>query len=250
VVVDALSAEQLAGARFMYCLPNFQNPTGRRLPAERRTLLVAKAAEAGVPIVEDDPYGDLYYTGEPLPSLLSMNPEGVIYMGSFSKVLAPGLRLGYVVAPEAVLGKLIQAKQAADLHTPSFTQRIVHEVVKDGFVDQHIPTIRALYAQQCALMLDALDQHFPPQVQWNRPEGGMFIWVTLPEGIDSSPLLARAIERNVAFVPGAPFFAADPQRNTLRLSFVTVPGERIEAGVRVLGELLHEALAENAGLAA
>jgi 2-aminoadipate transaminase len=250
VVVDALSAEQLAGARFMYCLPNFQNPTGRRLPAERRTLLVAKAAEAGVPIVEDDPYGDLYYAGEPLPSLLSMNPEGVIYMGSFSKVLAPGLRLGYVVAPEAVLGKLIQAKQAADLHTPSFTQRIVHEVLKDGFVDQHIPTIRALYAQQCALMLDALDQHFPPQVQWNRPEGGMFIWVTLPEGIDSSPLLARAIERNVAFVPGAPFFATDPQRNTLRLSFVTVPGERIEAGVRVLGELLHEALAENAGLAA
>jgi 2-aminoadipate transaminase len=250
VVVDALSAEQLAGARFMYCLPNFQNPTGRRLPAERRTLLVAKAAEAGVPIVEDDPYGDLYYAGEPLPSLLSMNPEGVIYMGSFSKVLAPGLRLGYVVAPEAVLGKLIQAKQAADLHTPSFTQRIVHEVVKDGFVDQHIPTIRVLYAQQCALMLDALDQHFPPQVQWNRPEGGMFIWVTLPEGVDSAPLLARAIERNVAFVPGAPFFAADPQRNTLRLSFVTVPGERIEAGVRVLGELLHEALAENAGLAA
>lgn len=250
VVVDALSAERLAGARFMYCLPNFQNPTGRRLPAERRAVLVARAAAAGVPIVEDDPYGELYYAGEPLPSLLSMNPEGVIYMGSFSKVLAPGLRLGYVVAPEVVLGKLVQAKQAADLHTPSFSQRIVHEVVREGFLDQHIPTIRALYARQCELMLDALDRHFPALVRWNRPAGGMFIWVTLPEGIDSGALLARAIERNVAFVPGAPFFAAEPQRNTLRLSFVTVPGERIEVGVRVLGELLQEVLAENAGLAA
>jgi 2-aminoadipate transaminase len=250
VVVDALAPGQLAGGRFMYCLPNFQNPTGRRLPGERRTALVAKAAEAGVPIVEDDPYGELYYAGEPLPSLLSMNPDGVVYMGSFSKVLAPGLRLGYVVAPEAVLGKLVQAKQAADLHTPSFSQRIVHEVVRDGFLDQHIPTIRALYGRQCELMLDALDRHFPEQVRWNRPEGGMFIWVTLPEGIDSTALLARAIERNVAFVPGAPFFAADPRRNTLRLSFVTVPGERIEAGVRVLGELLREVLAEHAGLAA
>ncbi|WP_434213395.1 PLP-dependent aminotransferase family protein [[Pseudomonas] boreopolis] len=250
VVVDALTPGQLAGGRFMYCLPNFQNPTGRRLPGERRTALVAKAAEAGVPIVEDDPYGELYYAGEPLPSLLSMNPDGVVYMGSFSKVLAPGLRLGYVVAPEAVLGKLVQAKQAADLHTPSFSQRIVHEVVRDGFLDQHIPTIRALYGRQCELMLDALDRHFPEQVRWNRPEGGMFIWVTLPEGIDSTALLARAIECNVAFVPGAPFFAADPRRNTLRLSFVTVPGERIEAGVRVLGELLREVLAEHAGLAA
>jgi hypothetical protein len=148
VVVDALAPGQLAGGRFMYCLPNFQNPTGRRLPGERRTALVAKAAEAGVPIVEDDPYGELYYAGEPLPSLLSMNPDGVVYMGSFSKVLAPGLRLGYVVAPEAVLGKLVQAKQAADLHTPSFSQRIVHEVVRDGFLDQHIPTIRALYGRR------------------------------------------------------------------------------------------------------
>ncbi|HBK45809.1 MAG TPA: 2-aminoadipate aminotransferase, partial [Xanthomonadaceae bacterium] len=250
IVVEALDDAQLDGARFMYCLPNFQNPTGRRLPLERRRALVEKAARAGVLLVEDDPYGELCYSGEALPSLLSMNPEGVVYLGSFSKVLAPGLRLGYVVAPEAVLGKLIQAKQAADLHTPSFSQRIVHETVQDGFLDDHIPGIRALYARQCELMLQALERHFPAQVGWNRPEGGMFVWVTLPPGMDSGALLARAIERNVAFVPGAPFFATDPQSNTLRLSFVTVPGERIDRGIQVLGELLAQALAGHAGLAA
>ncbi|NJC30173.1 2-aminoadipate transaminase [Xanthomonas arboricola] len=247
VVVDALDPAVLADARFLYCLPNFQNPTGRRLPLARRQTLVARAAEAGVPIVEDDPYGELYYSGQPLPSLLSLNPEGVIYMGSFSKVLAPGLRLGYVVAPEAVLGKLIQAKQAADLHTPSFTQRVVHQTLQDDFLDAHIPQIRALYARQCSLMLEALDRHFPPQVQWNRPEGGMFLWVTLPPGLDGTALLARAIARNVAFVPGAPFYATLPQVNTLRLSFVTVPGDRIDAGIQVLGEVLREALAELPG---
>lgn len=238
IVTDALTAEQLAGARFMYCLPNFQNPTGRRMPLERRKALLEKAIAAGVPVVEDDPYGALGYNGEELPSLLSMAPEHVIYMGSFSKVLVPGLRLGYVVAPEELLAKLVQAKQAADLHTPSFTQRVVHEAIQDGFLDRHIPEIRDLYARQCALMLAALDRHFPGTVRWTRPQGGMFIWVTLPEGMDSAVLLAKAIEQNVAFVPGAPFHATDPQANTLRLSFVTVPADRIESGVRTLGALL------------
>lgn len=243
---DALTPELLHGARFMYCLPNFQNPTGRRLPLERRKALVEKAAAAGVPVVEDDPYGELSYDGEHLPGLLSMNPEQGIYMGSFSKVLAPGLRLGYVVAPEPLFSKLVQAKQAADLHTPSFSQRIVHETVKDGFLDAHIPTIRDLYARQCHYMLDALERHFPAEAQWTRPEGGMFIWVTLPKGVDTTRLLAKAIEQNVAFVPGAPFFANDPQANTLRLSFVTVPGEKIETGMQKLGALVK---AEIAGLA-
>jgi 2-aminoadipate transaminase len=222
----------------MYCLPNLQNPTGRRMPLERRKALLEKAIAAGVPVVEDDPYGALSYGGEELPSLLSMAPEHVIYMGSFSKVLVPGLRLGYVVAPEELLGKLVQAKQAADLHTPSFTQRIVHEAVQDDFLDHHIPEIRTLYAHQCELMLAALDRYFPSAARWTRPQGGMFIWVTLPEGVDSAALLAKAIEQNVAFVPGAPFYANDPQSNTMRLSFVTVPAEKIEAGMRVLGKLL------------
>lgn len=250
LMADALTVEMLAEARFLYCLPNFQNPTGRRLPLERRRRLLEKAAAAGVPVVEDDPYGELSYRGESLPSLLSMAPEQVIYMGSFSKVLVPGLRLGYVVAPEPVLGKLIQAKQAADLHTPSFTQRIAHEVVRDGFLDEHIPRIRALYAEQCELMLAALERHFPAEVRWNRPEGGMFIWVQLPGGVDSGALLAEAIERNVAFVPGAPFYAVEPETHTLRLSFVTVPAPKIEEGVRRLGELLKTALAGRTAAAA
>ncbi|KRG71176.1 PLP-dependent aminotransferase family protein [Pseudoxanthomonas dokdonensis] len=245
IVTDALTPEKLAGARFMYCLPNFQNPTGRRMPLERRQELVRKATEAGVLVVEDDPYGELSYQGEQLPSLLSMNPDNVVYMGSFSKVLAPGLRLGYIIAPEALLGKLVQAKQAADLHTPSFSQRIVYEALQDNFLDQHIPKIRELYSQQCNLMLDALDKYFPAQAKWNRPAGGMFIWVTLPAGIDTGVLLQQAIEQHVAFVPGAPFYATAPQTNTLRLSFVTVPAEKIESGMKTLGALVTAAVAAN-----
>ncbi|WP_411831829.1 PLP-dependent aminotransferase family protein [Pseudoxanthomonas mexicana] len=250
LIVESLTGEQLQGARFMYCLPNFQNPTGRRLPLERRQALVKKAREAGVPIVEDDPYGELSYEGEQLPSLLSMDPDNVIYMGSFSKVLAPGLRLGYLIAPEALHGKLVQAKQAADLHTPSFSQRIVYEALQGDFLDRHIPEIRKLYANQCELMLSALDRYFPAEAKWNRPAGGMFIWVTLPEGIDTGELLAKAIEQNVAFVPGAPFFATEPQKNTLRLSFVTVPAEKIEQGMKILGALVTAEVAAKAAATA
>ena len=225
-------------ARFMYCLPNFQNPTGRRIPLERRQAFAKIAAESGLLVLEDDPYGALSYRGDALPTLHSMNPDGVVYMGSFSKVLAPGLRVGFLIAPEALHRKLVQAKQAADLHTPSFTQRIVYEAIKDGFLDTHVPTIRALYGERCSAMLAAMDRHFPASVQWNRPEGGMFIWVKLPPNVDSGVLLGKAIAENVAFVPGAPFFANDPQTNTLRLSFVTVPPERIEKGIAILGELL------------
>jgi 2-aminoadipate transaminase len=193
-------------------------------------------------ILEDDPYGALSYSGDALPSLLSIDSEHVVHMGSFSKVLAPGLRVGYLIAPAELHRKLVQAKQAADLHTPSFTQRIVYETVKDGFLDRHIPLIRSLYRERCAAMLDALQEHFPTQVTWNRPEGGMFIWLQLPEGMNSVALLEKAIERNVAFVPGAPFFANDPEPNTLRLSFVTVPPEKIARGIGILGNLIAEEL--------
>jgi 2-aminoadipate transaminase len=228
------------GARFMYCLPNFQNPTGRRIPTERRVELTRIAANAGVLLLEDDPYGALSYSGEPLPSLFSYNDAGVVLMGSFSKVLAPGLRIGYLIAPPELHGKLVQTKQAADLHTPSFTQRIVHEVIKDGFLDEHIPTIRSLYSAQCDAMLASLERHFPTEASWNRPAGGMFIWVRLPRHIDSTLLLEKAIAQNVAFVPGAPFYANDPQPNTLRLSFVTVPPDKIEVGIARLGKLIEQ----------
>jgi 2-aminoadipate transaminase len=226
------------GARMLYALPNFQNPTGRSLSLERRRELVETCARLGLPLIEDDPYGALSYKGEPMPRMLNMNPDGVIYMGSFSKVLTPGIRLGYVCAPLPLVRRLELAKQAADLHTAQLTQMVVHEVVKDGFLEQHIPTIRSLYANQCQAMLDALDEHFPDSVSWTRPEGGMFIWVTLPKSIDASKLLDQAIAARVAFVPGAPFYANEPATNTLRLSFVTVPPERIREGVAVLGQLI------------
>ena len=239
-IPSQLTRELTDGARFMYCLPNFQNPTGRRLPVDRRTQLTRVAADAGLLLLEDDPYGALSYSGEQLPTLFSMNPDGVVHMGSFSKVLAPGLRVGFVIAPEKLHRKLVQAKQAADLHTPSFTQRIVHESLRSNFLDEHIPKIRTLYGSQCRVMLDAMKQHFPKSVTWNEPQGGMFIWVKLPQGVDSTALLEKSIQQNVAFVPGAPFFANEPQANTLRLSFVTVPKEKIEEGIAKLGRLITE----------
>ena len=226
------------GARLLYSLPNFQNPTGRSLSLARRQELVETCARLGVPLIEDDPYGALSYKGEPMPKMVAMNPDGVIYMGSFSKVLTPGIRLGYVCAPLPLVRRLELAKQAADLHTAQLTQMVVHEVVKDGFLDQHIPTIRQLYGDQCQVMLDAMQEHFPAGVSWTRPEGGMFIWVTLPKGIDSMKLLDQSLAARVAFVPGAPFYANDPATNTLRLSFVTVPPERIREGIAVLGKLI------------
>ncbi|MES2164747.1 MAG: PLP-dependent aminotransferase family protein [Pseudomonadota bacterium] len=226
------------GARLLYALPNFQNPTGRTLSVERRLELVETCARLGLPLIEDDPYGALSYKGDPLPKMVAMNPEGVIYMGSFSKVLTPGIRLGYVVAPLPLVRRLELAKQAADLHTSQLTQMVVHEVIKDGFLGRHIPKIRTLYGDQCQVMLDAMAQHFPAGVEWTKPEGGMFIWVTLPKHIDAMKLLDEAIAQKVAFVPGSPFYANEPETNTLRLSFVTVAPDRIRTGIEILGKLI------------
>ena len=237
-LVPASIAPVAEGARMLYALPNFQNPTGRSLSVERRVELVETCARLGIPLIEDDPYGALSYKGEPFPKMLNMNPDGVIYMGSFSKVLTPGIRLGYVVAPLPLVRRLELAKQAADLHTAQLTQMVVYEVIKDGFLDQHIPKIRTLYSNQCQAMLDALTEFFPTSVTWTKPEGGMFIWVTLPKQIDAMKLLDQAIAAKVAFVPGAPFYANEAETNTLRLSFVTVPQERIREGVAVLGKLI------------
>ena len=226
-------------ARLAYVLPNFQNPTGRTMSDARRQALVDKARELDIPLIEDNPYGDLWYEQEPPLPLAARNPEGVIYMGSFSKVLAPGLRIGFIVAPKSVYGKLTQAKQAADLHTPSFNQRVVAEVIKDGFLDRHVPTIRAMYKVQRDVMLMALEREMAGlDVQWTRPVGGMFLWVKLPAGMDAQALLAKAVERNMAFVPGAPFYAGDAQNNTLRLSYVTVSAEQINIGIAALADAI------------
>jgi 2-aminoadipate transaminase len=228
-------------ARFLYVLPNFQNPTGRSMSEARRAALVERAAALGLPIVEDNPYGDLWFDAPPPLPLTARNPEGCIYLGSFSKVLAPGLRLGFIVAPKAVYPKLLQAKQAADLHSPGFNQRMVAEVIKDGFLDRHVPTIRALYKSQCHAMLESLSAQMTGlDVQWNSPIGGMFLWVRLPEGMSAIDLLPRAVDKGVAFVPGAAFYAGDPDPRTLRLSFVTASVEQIRLGVAALAQAIRD----------
>jgi 2-aminoadipate transaminase len=230
-------------ARFVYLLPNFQNPTGRTMTEERRAAVAQVAVETGLPIIEDNPYGDLWFDAPPAPSLSSRHPEGSVYLGSFSKILAPGLRLGYLVAPTALYPKLLQAKQAADLHTPSFNQRVVAEVLKDGFIERHVPTIRALYKQQCEAMLAALDREMAGLgLSWNRPVGGMFLWVQLPKGLKAIPLLAKAVDKGVAFVPGSAFYAGDANESTLRLSFVTATVDQINTGMKALAAAIRESL--------
>ena len=234
--------QKAPGARFLYVLPNFQNPTGRSMSEARRAALVAAAKTAGLPIVEDNPYGDLWFDQPPPKPLTARNPDGCIYLGSFSKVLAPGLRLGYVIAPKAIMPKLLQAKQAADLHSPSFNQRMVSEVLKDGFLDRHVPTIRALYKSQCHAMLAALQKDMTGlDVVWNSPDGGMFLWVRLPEGMNAVELLPKAVDKGVAFVPGAAFYATEADPRTLRLSFVTASVEQIHVGIAALAQAIREA---------
>ena len=241
--VDGPLPEGLAharGARFLYMLPNFQNPSGRCISAARREALVRAVQAAALPIVEDNPYGDLWFDTAPPAPLSTLWPQGCIYLGSFSKVLAPGLRLGYVVAPKSVYPKLLQAKQAADLHTSGFNQRVVYEVIRAGFLREHVPTIRARYKTQRDAMRAALERYLPAGCRWNAPSGGMFFWVELPEGTDAVALLPRCVQRGVAFVPGAAFYASAPRMNTLRLSFVTASPAQIEQGISLLARAIGE----------
>jgi 2-aminoadipate transaminase len=239
-----------AGARFLYVLPNFQNPTGNTMSEARRAALSTVAAELNLPLIEDNPYGDLWFDTPPPAALTARNPDGCIYLGSFSKVLAPGLRLGFLVAPNAVYPKLLQAKQAADLHSPGFNQRMIAQVMQGGFLERHVPKIRALYKAQRDAMLEALAQHFGPmpvqasaatldtRLSWNTPDGGMFLWARLPKGLRAVDLLPLAVEQGVAFVPGAPFYADHGDDRTLRLSFVTPSVEEIHRGVAALARAI------------
>ncbi len=243
VVIADLRAKVGTGAnkaRFLYVLPNFQNPTGRTMSEARRAALSATAAELGLPLIEDNPYGDLWFDKEPPAPLTARNPEGSIYLGSFSKILAPGLRMGFLVAPKAIYPKLLQAKQAADLHSPSFNQRLITTVMQGGFLDRHIPTIRALYKTQRDAMLEALKKDMPADVTWNTPSGGMFLWARLPEGMNAQTLLPLAVEKGVAFVPGAAFYNDHADPRTMRLSFVTPNEDEIRTGVAALAAAIQQ----------
>lgn len=225
-------------ARFFYVLPNFQNPTGRTMNEAQRAALSLEAERLRLPLVEDNPYGDLWFDAPPPPPLAARNPDGCVYLGSFSKVLAPGLRLGFMVAPKSIYPKLLQAKQAADLHSPGFNQRVAAEVMKDGFLNRHVPTIRALYKSQRDAMLAAMTRDMPEEVRWNTPDGGMFLWARLPEGMSAVDLLPRAVDKGVAFVPGAAFYADQADERTLRLSFVTASVAQINLGIAALAEAI------------
>jgi 2-aminoadipate transaminase len=236
-----------AGPKFIYALPNFQNPTGATLAAARRRRLVELADRYGVPVVEDDPYGQLRYEGEHLPALVNLDAEmhgeqpysgNVIYLSTFSKTLAPGLRLGWVIAPQEVIRRLVAAKQGVDLHTSSFVQMLAHETARGGFLDRHILRLRELYRERRDAMLAALGRHFPREVLWTRPQGGLFLWVVLPPQLDAEELLHVALLERVAFVPGAAFYPDEPMRNTLRLNFSNATPERIEEGIARLGFVL------------
>ncbi len=245
VVEDLEAANRPVPARFLYVLPNFQNPTGRTMTEARRSALSRRAAELGLPLVEDNPYGDLWFDAPPPLPLSARNPDGCVYLGSFSKVLAPGLRLGFMVAPKALYPKLLQAKQAADLHSPGFNQRMIAEVMKDGFLDRHVPTIRALYKSQHDAMVAALQREMRGlDVQWNTPDGGMFLWARLPQGMSAIELLPKAVDRGVAFVPGAAFYAGPPDTRCLRLSFVTATTHQIDTGIAALAAAIREQAAQ------
>jgi len=237
---DGLASAE--GARLLYALPNFQNPSGRCISASRREAVVEAAQTVGLPIVEDNPYGELWYDQPPPAPLAAYWPEGVVYLGSFSKVLAPGLRLGYVVAPPVLGLKLLQAKQAADLHTPGFNQRIVLEILRAGVLNQHLMAMRARYQARRDAMADALRLHMPEGCRWDAPRGGMFFWVELPAGVDAQTLLPLAVARGVAFVPGDAFYVGRGNPATMRLSFVTSTPDQIDRGVRMLADALRALL--------
>ena len=260
MIVDELEAALRIGPKFIYVLPNFQNPSGVTLSLERRVKLIELADKYGVPIIEDDPYGQLRYDGENIPSLVSLDSKfrgknggcysgNVIYLSTFSKLLSPGLRLAWVIAPEQVIRKLVMTKQAVDLHTASFNQYVAYEVGKGGFLDEHVKVIRSVYRERRDVMLEMMDEMFPPEVHWTRPLGGMFLWGVLPEDMDAADVLKIAIDRKVAFVPGEAFHATGGGRNTMRLNFSYPPPDTIREGITRLGltlkELLHEKISQN-----
>lgn len=250
MITDALEEKLRTGPKFIYVLPNFQNPTGVTLSLERRKKIIELADRYGVPIIEDDPYGQLRFEGEDIPGVCSLDNEyrcgsethafsgNVIYLSTFSKILAPGLRLAWIIAPPEVIKKLVQAKQGADLHTATFNQVVAYEVGKGGFIDQHVKLIRQVYTERRNVMLDTLDEFMPAGVHWTHPKGGLFLWTTLPNGLDATQILTSAIAEKVAYVPGESFHPTGGGKNTMRLNFSMANPERIAAGIERLARVL------------
>lgn len=234
-----------ARIKFLYTIPNFNNPSGITLAAERRAQIAEICIAENILILEDNPYGMLRYSGEPIAPLYAQYPENVIYMGSFSKIMAPGLRIGWAVVPAHLFRRFYLAAEAVTLCPATFNQMLITKYLDGHDWRGQIATYRELYAARCAAMLEALDEHMPAGVHYTRPEGGFFIWVTLPEGIDSYTLLAKGIEAGVVFIPGAAFSPDDAPSHRLRLAFSAVPEDKIREGVKRLAPVLEAAIAEN-----
>ena len=226
------------GRNLLYTVPAFQNPSARSMSFERRQALIELASMADLLVVEDDPYGELAFDGSLQTPLYALDPDRVVHLGSFSKILCPGIRLGYVVARPEIIQRMEQAKQGVDLHSSTLTQMAVHELVKNGFLDQHLQRVRRIYSSQCDVMARALIAHFPQSVAWAKPQGGMFMWLQLPEHLDTSEMLKDAIAVDVAYVPGAPFFVDAPRHNTMRLGFATASPAAIESGIARLAQVI------------
>ncbi|MDA8188493.1 MAG: PLP-dependent aminotransferase family protein [Dehalococcoidales bacterium] len=225
--------------KFIYTIPNFQNPTGVTLSLERRKKLVDIAGHYGIPIIEDDPYGELRFSGQALPSLKSMDRgQNVIYLSSFSKILSPGLRVAALVAPRGVMEKLVFAKQAADLHTSTLAQMVAYEFFHRGLLPAHLAAINEVYRSRRDAMLRAMETNFPEGVAWTRPEGGFFVWVTLPPRMNTTELFADAVAEKVVYVPGSHYFANGGGENTMRLNFSACNEERIDLGMQRLGRVV------------
>jgi 2-aminoadipate transaminase len=231
---------EASGQKLIYVIPNFQNPTGRTMSLEKRKGVYELACRYNGIIIEDNPYGDLRFAGEDIPSIKSMDKEGrVIYSGTFSKILAPGLRVGYVSAPAAIIQKMVVCKQVSDVHSNIWAQMLCEEFMSQCDIEAHLEKLRAIYKRKCSLMLDGMDSCFSRKVKYERPEGGMFIWVQLPEGSDMPAFCTEAVrDYKIAVVPGTAFMINEQeQTNAIRLNFSTPPDEEIKKGIEILGSM-------------
>ena len=238
---DALEAVLKASTRrkLIYVIPDFQNPTGRSWSLERRKALAELSVKYGAVVVEDNPYGELRFQGEACPSVLALGgSENLIHLGTFSKTLCPGLRVGWIAASGAVLEKLVQVKQGADLHTSTFNQMQIAALLNSFDLDAHVSRIQKVYGERRDVMLEAMEEYFPREIQYTRPEGGLFTWVELPEGVNGRHLFQKAVEAGVAFVPGGSFYACTPRENTFRMNYSNMPEPRIREGIQRLSQAL------------
>ena len=240
---DALAEAMAQEPRLVYAIPNYMNPTGINMSLARRQQLAELAQRYEVPILEDDPYGELRFAGERLPNLLELAPEHVIYASTFSKIMAPGLRLAWVITPDWAFGKLLTAKQTADMQSATYTQRFLVEVLEDDFLDHQIGQLRGYYRKQRDMMIAAIEREFPAEVSFTRPDGGMFVWCELPADLDATTLLETALDNDVAYMPGAAFYHDGGGRNKLRLSFTLANEEQMDRGIATLGRIFREAIA-------